>query len=589
MKLRKLTTLLLGAFLFFYSCEQPMNDTGEDSTGPAALSPGETGELTLSVPLISSALQSTLEPAEPVSRAYLFAREVALILLDSAGSEVSRTEASFPGGSLDNPGATLTAQLEVPWGQNYTVRVQILDGTPTGTVLVEGESAPFDMGFTQVSLTVSLLPADPTVLTAPGSLSGTLTSSVYGTDSFTSMGEEAWFSLTPSVAELSVLTVDTEGEALLFQADSQGTFVESAGEHDPTQPTVLTASLDGGETAYAGLIILGDTAETAAYTVNYQSVQDGIVMVNLTGMDNEAGSPLSLEILPSGGAEAAALLSTTLTGSAQSLYVFEGDGLNLWEGTGEYTFRFLIDKDGSGEADRDDLVLTRTAVLASGENSLTIDLADFAPFTPDITGRWYSLNDESDLNPAYLPTEIIADINEDGTYGVYARRHQDNWATENLEPDAFLPIMAGTWTLDGYEISAEISTANIFNFSVLSGSLDDAYYAVALQILGLTGSELLTFEESMTAVDSLLSLATFAGYDISIDTDALAAIFQTFTETLDDVAATASDNTAVTGYGATLEVTDLTGTVQTRTYILLDTYLATDLGNESFRTPLIFP
>ena len=586
MKLRKLTTLLLGAFLFFYSCEQPMNDTGKDSTGPAALSPGETGELTLSVPLISSALRSTLEPAEPVSRAYLFAKEVALILLDSAGSEVSRTEASFPGGSLDNPGATLTAQLEVPWGQNYTVRVQILDGTPTGTVLVEGESAPFDMGFTRVSLSLSLLPADPTVLTAPGSLSGTLTSSVYGTDSFTSMGEEAWFSLTPSSAELSVLTVETEGEALLFQADSQGAFIESAGEHDSTQPTVLTASLDGGEKAYAGLIILGDTPEAASYTLNYQSVQNGIVRMDLTGMDSETGSPLSLEIIPSGGTEAAAVLSTTLTGSIQSLYVFEGDGLNLWEGTGEYTFRYLIDKDGSGEADRDDLVLTRTVNLASGENSLTVDLADFAPFIPDITGRWYSLNDESDLNPAYLPTEIIADINEDGTFAVYARRHQADWDTTNLDPDAFLPIMAGTWLLEGYEITAEIVTANIFNFSVLNGSLDDAYYAMALLYTGLTKDDMLSYDETMAVITPLISLL---GDNISVDTDALAAVFQTFTETMDDVAATASDSSSVTGYGATIEVTDLSGNVQTRTYSLLDTYLATDLGNESFRTPLIFP
>ena len=593
MKLRKITTLLMGALLFFYSCEQPLNEISDGGAekAPAPIGAGESGTLTVTVPLISSVLQKTLEPAEPESRAYLFAKDVALILLDSVGAEIGRTETSFPGGTLENPGAALTAEMDVPWGLGYTVRVQIRDGAD---VLVTGDSAPFDMGFDRVGLSVSLLPANPAVLQA-GSRTGSLTASVYGSGGFASMGGEAWFSLTPDAAEMAVLTVETEGEAVLFHADDQGSFVGSARGHDPSQPTVLTASAGGSETAFAGLIILDDTTVSEDYTLNYQSVQQGIVKLNLTGMDGETGSPLTIEIIPSGGTEPAASLNTSLTDGAMTLYLFEEDGLNLWEGAGDYELRAFIDRNSSGAADRDDPVLARSVTLAEGENSIDLALSDFALFAPDITGRWYCLNDETALDPDFIVMEIVADINGDGTFAVYARRHavpteeeDPNWSA-NVPGDTFLPVLRGVWALTGYDLTATVTEAALLNLSVLEGSLDDAYYSSALSLLSLfsiDGAETLTYQETLSLLDMVLPLLP---EDVTVNDAVLEELFQPFSQGIEELAATGADGSDVSGYSATLEVTDTSGTLQTRTYSLIDTYQATDLGNGAFRTPLALP
>jgi len=367
-------------------------------------------------------------------------------------------------------------------------------------------------------------------------------------------------------------------------------FLGSAREHDSSQPTVYTASLAAGETAYAGLIILNDTAGSADYTLNRQTLTGGALRLDLSGMAAEAGNPVTLELTPSGSEETAVTMTATLEEDGKSLYLFEADGLNLWQGTGTYNYTLYIDRDGSGSENRDDLVSRGSLTLEEGMNLLATSLADFTLFAPDITGQWYSLNDETDLNPDYEVMEVVADITDEGAFTVYARRHvlpdeaTDPNFSSNVSADEFLPLLEGTWSLNGYELTATITRADILTLAVLTGDLDDAYYAQ--YDLGSVG--LLTEAE----INTLLTYAVliYPDLEINVDAEALAGIFDTYTQEVFDVTATATgDGSSVTGYAATVELTYTTGETLNRTYILLDSWLATDLGNDEFRAPLSFP
>ncbi|MBN2625687.1 MAG: hypothetical protein JXA95_03395, partial [Spirochaetales bacterium] len=308
------------------------------------------------------------------------------------------------------------------------------------------------------------------------------------------------------------------------------------------------------------------------------------------GMAAEAGNPVTLELTPSGAEETAVTMTATLEEDGKSLYLFEADGLNLWQGTGTYNYTLYIGRDGSGSENRDDLVSRGSLTLEEGMNLLATSLADFTLFAPDITGQWYSLNDETDLNPDYEVMEVVADITDEGAFTVYARRHvlpdeaTDPNFSSNVPADEFLPLLEGTWSLNGYELTATITRADILTLAVLTGDLDDAYYAQ--YDLGSVG--LLTEAE----INTLLTYAVliYPDLEINVDAEALAGIFDTYTQEVFDVNATATgDGSSVTGYAATVELTYTTGETLNRTYTLLDSWLATDLGNEEFRAPLSFP
>ncbi|MDC7218492.1 MAG: hypothetical protein PQJ59_01030 [Spirochaetales bacterium] len=563
MNMKKITALAAITLVLFFSCDNPTNST--TSNEPTAISLGEVGELTISVPLISSVLQDTLESSGTTDRAYLFAKRVITTLKDSNGVEVNSSTSSLPGGSLDDPGAELSVEMDVPWGLDYTVEVQILDDSEEANIIVEGESAPFDMGFDQVSLSLALLPANPTVLTAEGSTTGTLASSVYGTDSFSAMGDEIWYSLSPSSTELSVLTVETEGEALLFQADSDGYFQQSVEEHDSSQPTVLTVDTAAGETFYTGMIILDDSSVETDYTLTYQSVTEGVLLVDLSGLTDEAGADLILEISSAG--TTAATLETTV--ADRVLYLFEEDGLNLWEGAGSYDYTILLDRDNSGEASQNDMVASGTLNMSDGVNTLTPAMDDFSSYSPDVTGAWYMLYDESDVDSSYKVMEIISLIEDDGSYAVYGRRHEDladdYWSY--MDEDEFQPLLSGTWTLDGYDMSVSIDLIDICTMGLLGENIDESYYPL-LNAAGFLG---LQDEEGVQAImDSDYNIISSSYSDAIV----LYMIFYTYTGTLLEESASYGDGTGSVR---------LLG-IDSEDYRIKNTSLATDqTGDEDFR------
>jgi hypothetical protein len=566
MKIKKLLALLTGTLLFFYSCEQ-VNELSKDSSNNdvTTLSQGDTGKLTIEIPLLSSTLQDSLQEngeEELTDRAYLFAKEVVTILRDSGGGEINRETSSLPGGSIDDPGAEVTVEMDVPWGIGYTVEVHITDGI-LDQAIVEGESASFDMGLSEVSLSMALLPASPTVLDSTDSIGGTLTSSVYGTSSFATMGEEIWFSQTPENTGLKVLTLDTPGEALLFQADSDGFFQTSAREHNSSQPTVLISTLTAGEPVYTGLIILEDNSEETSYTLTSQNISDGILKLSLSGLDSTENAALIMEIEQDGTTLVS--LNGAVSGTSAEFFLLEENGLDLWEGLGSYEYRLILDRDYSGDGNEGDLENVGTLTLSEGENTLSLTLEDLESYTPDITGLWFYLSNDFEKE-----MEFTILIEEDGTFTIYTRRHDDPGDILTLyEEDDFIPFIEGIWTLEAYQMSLSLESIDLCSIGLLTEELSSENETL-FSNYGFIG---LQNQEGIEAIfDSVYNFITvplpltdelFLGY-----------LFTTYSSPLVQESATSSEG-EVTIYG-----------IETESYRIKDTWLATDQSGdgEDFRS-----
>ena len=246
--------LLLSALLFITACGGlGMTET---MTGEPA-----TGTVSLALPTISATLLTAIEKLETgtadrgltSSRAFLFLSRIDIGLYDAGGSLIdSQTVTVIP----DDPGETYVS-LIIPTGTGYTLSIDAYNTENSLTEpVVSGESAAFDIIAGEVTLiTIICVPTAPIILTETvdsGEID--LVPTIIG-DSSLSIGEEAWFSFTPSTSLTELNLIQTENTSIsqyLFIYDQIEGFLTTGGL-DSMSNSLIFPTLPG-QTYYIGCI-----------------------------------------------------------------------------------------------------------------------------------------------------------------------------------------------------------------------------------------------------------------------------------------------------------------------------------------------